>query len=84
MLKPSLNELKQIAKSRGIKGYKSMSEERLISSINESEPVKESEINCDDARLEKIKKDFKKFRDRISKSKIKEIRKDLFGIEKKK
>ena len=84
MLKPSLNELKQIAKTRGIKGYKSMSEERLISSINESEPVKESEINCDDARLENIKKDFNKLGDRISKSKIKEIRKDLFGIEKKK
>ena len=29
-----------IPKIRGIKGYKSMSEERLISSINESEPVK--------------------------------------------
>ena len=84
MLKPSLNELKQIAKTRGIKGYKSMSEERLISSINESEPLKESEINCDDARLENIKKDFNKLGDRISKSKIKEIRKDLFGIENKK
>ena len=43
---------------RGIKGYKSMSEERLIGSINESEPVKESENNFDDARIEKIKKYF--------------------------
>ena len=84
MLKRSLNELKQIAKTRGVKGYKSMSEERLISSINESEPVKESEKNCYDARLEKIKKDCNKLRVRISKSKIKEIRKDLFGIENKK
>ena len=58
MLKLSLNELKQIAKMRGIKGYKSMSEERLISSINESEPVKESEKNFNDTRIEKIKKDF--------------------------
>ena len=40
MLKLSLNELKQIAQMGGIKGYKSMPEERLISSINESEPVK--------------------------------------------
>ena len=50
--------MKQIAKMRGIKGYNSMSEERLIGSINESEPVKESENNFDDARIEKIKKYF--------------------------
>ena len=56
MLKLSLNELKQIAKMRGIKGYKSMSEERLISSIIESEPLKESEKIFDNARIEKIKK----------------------------
>ena len=58
MLKLSLNELKQIAKMRGIKGYKSMSEERLVSSINESEPVKESEKNFGDARTEKDQKRF--------------------------
>ena len=40
MLKLSLNELKQFAKIRGIKGYKGISEERLVSSINESESVK--------------------------------------------
>ena len=43
MLNLSLNELKVIAKIRRIKFYKSMSEKRLISSINESESVKESE-----------------------------------------
>ena len=58
MLKLSLNELKQIAKMRGIKGCKSMSEERLVSSINESEPVKESEKNFGDARTEKDQKRF--------------------------
>ena len=41
---------------RGIRSYKIMSEERLISSINESESVKESGMNFDDARIEKIKK----------------------------
>ena len=41
ILNLSLNELKLITKSRGIKGYKSMSEERLFSSLNESESVKE-------------------------------------------
>ena len=50
-----------------ISGYKSMPKERLISSINES--VKESE------RTEKIRKDFNELRDRLSKPKIKEIRK---------
>ena len=36
------SELKLIAKSIGIKGYNSMSEEILLSSLNESESVKES------------------------------------------
>ena len=84
MLNLSLNELKLIAKSRGIKDYKSMSEERLLSSLTESESVKESEKNFDDARIEKTKKDFYELRDRLSKPKIKEIRKDLYRIENKK
>ena len=50
-------------KKRGIKGYKSMSEERLLSSADESESVEEREKNFDDARIEKIKKDFNKLRD---------------------
>ena len=60
-----------------------MSEERLISSINESEPVKKSEKNFDDARIEKTKKDFNKLKDRLSKPKLKEIKKDLYKIGKK-
>ena len=58
MLKLSLNELKQIEKMR-----ESMSEERLIGSIYESEPLKKNEKNFDDTRIEKIKKDFNKLRD---------------------
>ena len=68
----------------GIKGYKSMSEERLLSVLNESESVKKSEENFDDARIEKIKKYFNKLRDRLSKPKIKVIRKGLYRIENKK
>ena len=41
-------------KFRGIKGYKSISEERLLSVLNNSESAKESEKNFDDARIEKI------------------------------
>ena len=63
MLNLSLNELKMVAKRRGMKGCKSMSKERLLSSLNESESVKESEKNLDDGRIEKIKKDFNKLRD---------------------
>ena len=58
---------------RGIKSYKSISEEKLISSINHSEPAIESEKNFDDARIEKIKKHLNKLRNRLSKPKIKEI-----------
>ena len=61
-----------------------MSEERLLSVLNESESVKKSEENFDDARIEKIKKYFNKLRDRLSKPKIKVIRKGLYRIENKK
>ena len=57
MRKSSINELKLVAKSRTIEGYKSMSKERLLSALNESELV-ESENNFDDERLKNIKKDF--------------------------
>ena len=40
MVKLSLGELGQIVRMRGIKSYKNTSKERLISSINELEPVK--------------------------------------------
>ena len=84
MVNLSLNELKAIAKIRGINGYKSMSEKRLLSIFNESESAKQSAKNFDDAKIEKIKNDFNKLRDKISMPKIKEIRKDLYRIENKK
>ena len=90
MLKLLLNELKQSEKMRGIKGYKNMSEERLVSFINELESVKESEKTFDGERIEKIKKDFNKLREifktnhlnLLFKPKLKEIRKDRYRIEK--
>ena len=48
-----MNETKLISKNRGIKDYKSMSEERLLSVLNESERVKESENSFDDAKIKK-------------------------------
>ena len=53
MLNLSLKGLKLVAKSRGIKGYKSMSKERLLSALSESELV-ESKNSFDVERLEKI------------------------------
>ena len=76
--------MKTIAKARGIKAYKSTSEERLLSVLNESESVKESGKNFDDARIEKVKKDFNKLRDTLFRPTIKEIRQDLYRIENKK
>ena len=44
MLNLSLNELKLVPKSRGIKGYNCMSKERLLSVISESELVEVKRI----------------------------------------
>ena len=44
MLNLSLNELKPVTRSRGIKHYKSMSKEILLSALSESESV-ESDKN---------------------------------------
>ena len=51
MLNPLLNELKLITKSRGTKGYKSMSKERLVSDLSESKLV-ESKSSFDAERLQ--------------------------------
>ena len=83
MLYLSLNELKLIARSKHIKGYKSMSKERLVSVLNKSKSV-EGEKNLDNARIKKIREDFNELRDRLLKPKVKEIRKNLYEMENKK
>ena len=83
MLNLSLNELKLVAKSRNIKGNKSMSKERLLSALSESELV-ESEKDFDDKRLKKIRKDFNELRDRFSTPQINDIRKNIYDIKSKK
>ena len=72
----SLDELKLIAKSRGIKGYKNMSDKRLLSALRKPK--------IDNERLKKIRKDLNKSRHQFSKSEIKEIRKNNYEIESKK
>ena len=87
----TLNELKQIAKMRRIKGYKNMSEKRLLNALDESESAKsfdnegliETRKDFDNERLNKIRKYFNKLRHRFSKPEIEEIRKNLHEIERK-
>ena len=67
MLSLSLNKLKLITKSSGIKGYKNMSKERLLSAL--------SEKNLDNVRIKKIREDLNELKHKFSKSEIKGIRK---------
>ena len=75
MLNLTLNELKQIPKTRRIKGY-NMSKERLLSVLDESGSI-------NNAKIRKIEEDFHELRDRSLKPKIKEIRNNLYEIENK-
>ena len=79
-LELSSEELKEIAallaKKRNIRGNKSMSEDRLLSALKESESLKDRK-----PRIEKIRKEFNESRHKFSKSKINEIRKNLYEIE---
>ena len=63
MVNVSLNESKAIAKIKGIKGYKSIFEERLLSILKESESEKEGENNFDEIieRIEENRKNQKRF-----------------------
>ena len=70
----SMDDLKIFSKIKGMRDFKNMSEERLISSINES-VKKKKENNFDDSRIEKIKIDFNELRDKLSKPKIKGLEK---------
>ena len=67
----SLDKLELVAKFRGIKSYKSMSEDELLSALNAPESLKESEKNFDGTkpkinfskrRIEKIRKEFNESR----------------------
>ena len=84
MLNLSPKKLKANAKIRGIKGYKSMSEDELLGTFISSKPVRKSkktETNFSKARIEKIRKEFNESRHKFSKSKINEIIKNLDEIE---
>ena len=69
MLNLLLNELKQMGKMRRIKGYKKMSKKRLLNALDELESAK----RLNNTKIEKIKEELNKLRDRFLGPKIKEI-----------
>ena len=67
-----------------------MSKDELLSALISSKPVKKSEKNFDDKkpkinfskrRIESIRKEFHELRDKFSKSKINETKRNLYEIE---
>ena len=56
----STKELKAIAKIRGIKGYKSMSEDDLLSALTSSKPVKKNKQTKNNFFYSKNRKDQKR------------------------
>ena len=79
------NELEQIAKMRHIKDYKNMSKEKLLIALLKSEQSR-AELykgKSNNAEVEETRKIFNEIKNKLSKSKIKEIRRDLYKKEKK-
>ena len=87
MINPSLKDIKLsskelkilaklLAKERGIKGYESIPEDKLLSALKASE----SQNNFDETRIKKIREENKKLGHKFAKSEIKEIRKNLYEI----
>ena len=79
MINLSITELKLIAKSRGIKGYKNKTKDELTKVLSKPE----SKINFLKLRIKEIREELNELRDRFSKPKIKEIRRSLYEIENK-
>ena len=73
MVSLSLRELKLVAKSKGIKDYKNKSEDELIKLLSKPKP----KINFSKQRIANIGRKFNELRCRFSKSKIKQIRRNL-------
>ena len=74
MVSLSLNELKLVAESRGIKDYENKSEDQLIKILSETRP----KTSLSKKRIKEIGEKFSESKDKFSKSKIKEIRRNLY------
>ena len=71
MINLLLDELKLVAKNRGIKDYKSKSEEDLTKILCEPKP----KTSVSKKKIKEIKKGFSELRHKFSKSKISKFRK---------
>ena len=83
-MKLSIEKLKAVAEIRGIKGYKKISKDELLSALTPSKPVKKgkkTKTSFSKARIEKIRKEFNESRYKFSKLKIKEIERNLTELE---
>ena len=80
----SQNEVEQIAKMRHIKNYRKMSREELLIGLLKSEqsPPEIYKSKSNSAEIEETKQVVNELQNKFSKSKIKEIRKKLYGREK--
>ena len=80
----SQNEFEQIAKMRHIKNYKNVSKEELLIALLKSKQncAELYKSNSNNAEIEETKKNFNEIRNKIKKSPIKIIRKDLYEKEK--
>ena len=76
MISLSLNELKLVPKSRGIKGYGNKSEDELMKILSEPKP----KIGLSKTRIKKTSGKFNELRSRFSKPKIKEVRRNIIII----
>ena len=70
----SLEELKLVAESRGIRGYESMSEDKLLNALNpleQTKKCKKPKTSSFKSKIEEIKKEINESRYKFSKLKIK-------------
>ena len=76
MINVSLDELKLVAKNRGIKDYENKSEKDLIKILSKAK----LKISISKKKTREIKKDFSALRHMFSKSEISKFRKSLYDI----
>ena len=84
-LKLSEEELRHIieflTRKRNIKNYKCKSDDKLLQAIKENKNNKQQSKNKE--RIDTIREELKDLSNKLSKSELKEIRKNLYNIEKK-
>ena len=69
-----------LAKKRNIKNYKRKSDDKLLQAIKENNTSKKQPKNK--KRIDSIREDFKNLSYKLSKSELKEIKNNLYNIEK--